>query len=169
MKRRGSDQKVCDNVNRMVCSRFAFVNTELSGSVCLTPRRDPSVCSLTALPRQTLYLLLCIQLSSNHLITDQLVDIKRLTATEINDLIDNAVDHFNDGKDAEYEAAVRAALQNRVSRWQEIYCLALLWIRWQSCYLGFCVVGNGIELCQEIYAQILHKFRDCRCTFIPRL
>lgn len=55
-----------------------------------------------------------------------MADIKRLTATEIQDLIDNAVDHFNDGKDAECEAAVRAALQHRMSRWQEIYCLTLL-------------------------------------------
>ncbi|CAD0096298.1 unnamed protein product [Aureobasidium mustum] len=55
-----------------------------------------------------------------------MADIKRLTETEINDLIDNAVDQFNDGKDAECVAAVRAVLQHRVSRWQEIYCLALL-------------------------------------------
>jgi len=41
-------------------------------------------------------------------------------------LINNAVDLYDEGLLPECEAATRAILKHRLSRWQEIYCLALL-------------------------------------------
>lgn len=55
-----------------------------------------------------------------------MADMNEPTKEQMDDLIDDAVDLFNDEKYAECEAAVRAILRQGVSRWQKIYCLTLL-------------------------------------------
>jgi hypothetical protein len=55
-----------------------------------------------------------------------MADITKTRKSKIAASINQAVDLFDAGKNAECEAATRAVLKHSVSIWQKIYCIALL-------------------------------------------
>jgi hypothetical protein len=100
-----------------------FVDTKSPGGVRVTPRNSTLFFIARAQHNPTFR---AFDILDNLPSRVNMAENNNIIIPKIDALINQAVDLFDAGQNAECEAATRAALKHNVSIWQEIYCVALL-------------------------------------------
>jgi hypothetical protein len=124
MRQRVREGKIAREWQNIVCVvGFPFVATKSPGGVRVTPRNSTLFFIARAQHNPTFR---AFDILDNLPSRVNMAENNNIIIPKIDALINQAVDLFDAGQNAECEAATRAALKHNVSIWQEIYCVALL-------------------------------------------